>query len=163
MDNIKLIKNVFPEEERKKFCDLGFPFIVNWNEHSTVKGTYPGRQSPANLHRVPELIPYYYHIVKVIAIRLGLTQKVQVTKAWINWTNGKKKDIGWHTHPDCDYTCVYYMKTFPLFSNGTLFKHGLVKAPQNSLLFFPGNLEHTAPSSPLRFGRYTSAMNLNIY
>ena len=62
-----------------------------------------------------------------------------------------------------DYSCVYYMKMFPFFSNGTLFKdYGLVKAKENSLLCFPSHLDHSTPSSPLRFKRYSWAMDLNI-
>ena len=83
-----------------------------------------------------------------------------IERSWINWTNGDKKDIGWHRH-DADLSVVYYIKIpLPLFSNGTLFRDGFVKAPQNSLLIFPSHLEHTAPSSPFRFDRYTLAMDL---
>ena len=52
---------------------------------------------------------------------------------------------------------------FQFFSNGTLFKdYGLVKAKENSLLCFPSHLDHSTPSSPLRFKRYSWAMDLNI-
>ena len=54
------------------------------------------------------------------------------------------------------------MKMFQFFSNGTLFKkYGLVKAKQNSLLFFPSHLYHSTPSSPLWFERYSWSINLN--
>ena len=72
-----------------------------------------------------------------------------ILKSWINWTNGKKKDIQWHNHKDSgDLSLVYYMKTFPFFSNGTLFRRWMVKAPQNSILIFPCHIEHTAPTCP---------------
>ena len=100
-------------------------------------------------------------VLNIIFEKTGLI--LDVSSVWVNLTNGNKDIIAWHNHTS-DYTLVYYMKTFPFFSNGTLFREpiGFVKAPQNSLILFPGRLEHTAPSSLFRFSRYTVAINLNI-
>ena len=99
-------------------------------------------------------------MLELVYKRTGLV--LEVSKSWVNWTNGSKKDIAWHIHPS-QYSLVYYMKTpLPFFNNGTLFRKGLFKAPQNSIIVFPGSMEHTAPSSPFRFNRYSLAMELNI-
>ena len=59
-----------------------------------------------------------------------------------------------------EWVAVYYIKTQPYFDNGTEFEHGVIKTPQNSLLLFPASLNHTAPTSPFRFDRYTMALDL---
>ena len=160
MDKIIIIENIFTTDQRKKFLNDGSSYLVDWNEMKTNKGYYPGKQPSPNLHLNPKLKFYYDSIIKKVNEKTKLSLKI--TQAWINWTNGKKNDIIWHTH-QCDIGCVYYMKIFPLFSNGTLFKHhGFVKAKQNSCLIFPSTLLHTTPSSPLPFKRYTWAMDLNI-
>ena len=157
MDKIIIIENIFTTDQRKKFLNDGSSYLVDWNEMKTNKGYYPGKQTSPNLHLNPKLKFYYDSIIKKVNEKTKLSLKI--TQAWINWTNGKKNDMIWHTH-QCDIGCVYYMKTFTFFSNGTLFRDGFIKAPQNSLLIFPAHLEHTAPPSPLRFGRYTSGMDL---
>ena len=166
---VKVIKNVLTNDERKKLLKDIQPLLVdgtklamatlgaNYYEHPLLR--FPGKQTYDTLHLHPKCIPILNYMVELVNKEMG--KNLMLIKAWANWTNGKKKDMGWHDHRnDGEYAAVYYMKTFPLFSNGTLFRDGLVKAPQNSMLVFPAELEHTAPSSPLRFGRYTLAMNL---
>ena len=158
---VKVIKNVLTNDERKKLLEDVQPLLVDGT--SVYLGDpgnrYPGKQTHETLHLHPDFIPTLNDMVELVSKEMG--KRFEVEKAWINWTNGKRKDIAWHTH-ECDYAAVYYMKTFPFFSNGTLFKDGLIKTPQNSILIFPADMKHTAPSSPLRFERYTLAMNLNI-
>ena len=50
-------------------------------------------------------------MVDMILRETGLN--LEIRAAWVNWTNGKKKDIAWHNHSRHDYALVYYMKTFP--------------------------------------------------
>ncbi len=150
-----LIENVFTNQQRKKLIKDCQPLLVEFGDR------YPGRQTHATLHLHPDFISPIKDMIRIIVQETGL-DLVVADKAWINWTNGNKKDITWHTHP-CDYALVYYMKTpLPFFSNGTLFRNGLFKAPQNSMIIFPAKVEHTAPTSPFRFDRYTLAVNLNI-
>ena len=83
-------------------------------------------------------------------------------------SDGRNIKRVWHNHyrdyPGFDnstHSVVYYMKTFPFFSNGTLFeKHGFVKAKQNSLMVFPSHWNHSTPGSIFRFKRYTMAFDL---
>ncbi len=162
---IKVIKNVLTNDKRKKLLEDVQPLLVDGSTMSAYYGDlnliFPGKQTHDTLHLHPDFISTIKYMVELVSKEIG--KNFVIEKAWANWTNGKKKDLAWHTHTkDGDYAIVYYMKTFPFFSNGTLFRDGLVKAPQNSMLIFPAELEHTAPSSPLRFGRYTLAMNLNI-
>ena len=158
----KVIKNIFTNDERKKLLEDVKPLLVDGPALAAFYnfGSLPGKQTHDTLQLHPDFKSTINYMVELVSKEMG--KKFILDKAWANWTNGDKKDICWHTHP-CDYSVVYYMKTFPLFSNGTLFRDGLVKAPQNSILVFPANLDHTAPSSPLRFDRYTMALNLNVY
>ena len=158
---IKVIKNVLTNDKRKKLLDDLQPLLVDGE--SVYLGelylSYPGKQTHPTLHLHPDFIPTLNYMTELISKEMG--KNLTIYNAWANWTNGKRENINWHTHPN-DYSAVYYIKTFPLFSNGTLFKDGLVKAPQNSILVFPAKVEHTAPPSPLRFERYTLAIDLNI-
>ena len=158
----KVIKNVLTNDEREKLLKDVQPLLVDGDSIYLGKFNmwYAGRQTHPTLHLHPDFISTINYMVKLISKEMG--KNFILDKAWANWTNGKRKDILWHNHKDYDYAVVYYMKTLPFFNNGTLFKNGFIKAPQNSLLIFPAHLEHTAPSCPFRFERYTLAMNLNI-
>ena len=150
-----LIKNVFTDQQRQKLIKDCQPLLENLGDQ------YPGRQTHPTLHLHPDFTFLINDILKIVLKETGL-DLVVAGKVWIKWTNGSKKDINWHCHP-CDYALVYYMKTpLPFFSNGTLFRNGLFKAPQNSMIIFPAEVEHTAPTSPFRFDRYTMALDLNI-
>ena len=151
---IDVVNDIFSKEERKKCLKDLQPLLVKFPN-------CPGKQTHPTLHLHPDFTFLINDILKIVLKETGL-DLVVADKVWINWTNGSKKDINWHCHP-CDYALVYYMKTpLPFFSNGTLFREGLFKAPQNSMIIFPGDREHTAPSSPFRFGRYSLAMELNM-
>ncbi len=150
---IHLIENVFTDQERQKLIKDSRLLLKNLGEG------YPGRQTWCDLHKNSKFEPATNHILEVVYKTTGLN--LVIFKSWVNWTNGKKKDICWHRH-SCQYSLVYYMKIpLPIFSNGTLFRQGLFKVPQNSMIVFPGDVEHSAPSSPFRFDRYSLAMELN--
>ena len=158
-----LIKNVLSNKERKKLIKDSQQFLMDGDEMGKMVNksiTWPGKQTLEHMYLLPSFGPIIYRMLNLI--KESLKEDLIVTYAWINWTNGKKEDLCWHDHPSY-YSAVYYMQTFPFFSNGTLFEDGLVKAPQNSLLVFPSRLQHTAPSSPLRFERYTMALELEKY
>ena len=156
----RIIKNVLTNNERKKLIKDCQSYLLDANQLKKEFGDedYPGKQTEANLQN----IPCFKDPIDKIVFKIAnvLKQHLVLQKAWINCTNGKKKDISWHNHSHVPLTAVYYMKIFPLFSNGTLFKDGFIKTSQNSILVTPGYLNHTAPSSPLRFDRYTLALDL---
>ncbi len=157
-NQMALIEKVLRDHERKKLIKDSKPLLLSNLKHPD--GThYPGKQTLTVMKGRPEFEPILNHMVMIIRKTTGMD--LVINKAWVNCTNGNKKDMVWHTHP-CDIAAVYYMKTFPFFSNGTLFRNGLIKAPQNSLLLFSAALEHTAPSSPLPFSRYTLSMDLDF-
>ena len=148
-----VIKNIFTNQQRQKLIKDCQPLLKDLGK------AYPGKQTYGNLHLHPDFISPINDLVRIIFKETGLD--LVVNNGWINWTNGSKKDIGWHNH-SCDYALVYYMKIpLPFFSNGTLFEDRFVRAPQNSMIIFPAKLKHTAPSSPFRFDRYTMALELN--
>ena len=157
------IRNVLTNKKRKQLIEDCQPFLYDSDQMKRMYDPikyFPGKQTLPNLHgktKFKDIITYF-----IDTIRKESELDLEFPgKCWINWTNGKKTDISWHTHPS-DYAVVYYIKTLPFFNNGTLFRDGLVKAPQNSILVFPAHLEHTAPSCPFRFERYTLSFNLNI-
>ena len=151
---IHLIKNVFTNKQRRKLIKDCQPLLLERGPE------FPGRQTHSTLYLHPDFISPINDILRIANKETRLN--LEIKAAWANWTNGKKEDIAWHRH-QCDYALVYYIRTpLPFFSNGTLFRNGLFKAPQNSMLIFPSHMEHTAPSSPFRFDRYTIAMDLNI-
>tara|TARA_B100000287_G_C20285223_1_gene643668 strand:+ start:82 stop:624 length:543 start_codon:yes stop_codon:yes gene_type:complete len=160
-----VIKNIFTNEQRKDLIEYCQPLLLD--QEAMVKSTgrfnskFPGKQT-LPLEDCLEFMWAKRIIVDTLLDKMGWFFKIN--SSWINWTNGKARDITWHRHYDVPYSAVYYIKTFPLFSNGTLFRRpiGFVKAPQNSIMVFPSNLEHTAPSSPLPFSRYTMAFDLEL-
>ena len=74
--------------------------------------------------------------------------------------------MNWHHHyiyEDVSFTAVYYLKTLPFFSNGTLFEDGMVRAPQNSMIIFPAHLLHKPPTNPFPFiGRYVMGIDFKF-
>ena len=149
-----IIKNVLSRNQRKRLLEECKPYLLNFGNE------YPGRQSNPLKFDHPQF-QWAHEIFQSIVLR-----KLKIPLKWdcsfFNENNGQKECIAWHRHP-VDYAGIYYIKTFPLFSNGTLFEEGLVKVPQNSLLLFQGNLLHSCPTSPLRFKRYTMSLNWNKY
>ena len=92
---------------------------------------------------------------------------LQVYQSWVKWSNGRENQMNWHEHLELNqgisFAAVYYIKTIPFFSSGTLFKDGFVRAPQNSMIIFPAHLLHTTPTNPFPFiDRYVMSIDLNI-
>jgi|10_taG_2_1085330.scaffolds.fasta_scaffold17268_5 hypothetical protein len=152
-----IVENVLTKKERKKLIKDCKPFLRD-------KGPkFPGLQSDFVQREGCGFSQFESVHTKFLDIaQTAVDTKLKWDVSWFVFTKGIIENNGWHTHP-VDYVGVYYMQTFPFFSNGTLFKEGLFKVPQNSLLIFPGHLEHAAPSSPLPFERYTLALNWNKY
>ena len=169
VDGFYKIDNVFTEEQRQKLLSDFKPFLLDAKQQSAWNLDVPEypegfdwfKISFPTLHLVPQFKELHENVLNLIKKECGLNLKI--AKSWVNLSNGKRKKVQYHTHPDGpEYSCVYYIKTFPFFSNGTLFKdYGLIRAKQNSLMIFDPNLEHSTPSSPLPFERYTWAMDLN--
>ena len=170
LEDIHLFSNILSEKERKRLIEVTKPLLLEGSKLAEIYGHcvgYPGKQTNSNIHLNPEFENIHSEILRLS--RKYLLKNFEVERSWVNWTNGKKKDINWHTH-HTPYAAVYYMKHLPIFTNGTLFKMQVndkvrtkfFKAPQNSAIVFPAQLLHTAPSSPLRVDRYTLAINLGF-
>ena len=154
MNEIFLTKDVLTEPQRKKLLEDLKPFLKYF------PGA-PGRQSNQDLHLCSQFNLIFERFLTIATGMVGEPLRwgaKRQTVSFFNETIGKKEDITWHSHPS-DFSGVYYIKTFPFFSNGTLFRDGFFEAPQNSLIIFPSCLEHTAQSSPLRFKIYTMGLN----
>tara|TARA_R100000008_G_scaffold55726_1_gene34228 strand:- start:194 stop:736 length:543 start_codon:yes stop_codon:yes gene_type:complete len=169
LDEIILINNIISDEERERLIEVSKPLLISGAELGRMYGgaDYPGNQTLSNLHHNPEFDYLHKEMLKCIKKESGMD--LEIVKSWVNWTDGNKKDINWHLH-HCTYACVYYMKTNPFLTSGTLFdlvinkrkRKKFVKGSQNSLMLFPGHVLHTAPSSFLRRDRYTLACNLEF-
>ena len=159
MYDIHLIKNILTDKERKKLIKDVQPLLLSGEEmQKLLPGIEykPGKRTFADIQLHPDFKIVQQRVVDKINKYTKLN--VGVCKSWIFLTRGKDKF--WHTHPDADWAAVYYIRTFPFFNNGTLFRHGLFEAPQNSIIIFPSHLEHTAPTFPFRINRYTWGMDL---
>jgi hypothetical protein len=160
-----IINNILTNKERRKLIRDANDDLLDWNmiNGATKKYFYPGKQTAPTDYNENIAKKYNWaHIIFKDRIDNYMNWDCNIIKSWINWTNGNKKDINWHSHYDSPYSAVYYMRTLPFFSDGTLFRDGFVKVPQNSLLIFPSHLEHTAPTSVIPFSRYTMAFEVKI-
>ena len=160
---ITLIKNILSNKERKQLLNHSKPLLLTGkylSDKTNPDYEYPpSKQTLPNLHQSSLIKPIIIKILTRVEKETGL--KTGTDKVWINWNSGKKEEQCWHTHLS-EYAMVYYIKTFPFFNNGTCFKDKFVRAPQNSLIMFTGNMSHSVPSYPFYFERYTLAMDLNI-
>ena len=160
MHTFHLIENLLTNKERKKLIKDVQPFLLSGEEmqrHFPGSEYKPGKRTFADIHLHPDFRVVQQHIIDKINKQTKLN--ASVCKSWIFLTKGEKEF--WHGH-ESDWSAVYYMRTLPFFNNGTLFKSGLIRAPQNSVLVFPSHFLHTAPTFPFRFNRYTWAMDLTV-
>ena len=159
---ITIIKNVLTTKERKQLIKDSKPLLFTGEEleerfHHKFP---PSKQTLSLLHTNDKFKSLIVKMLDRINDEIGLS--FGTDNVWVNWNSGKKNEMAWHSHPS-PYTCVYYMKTVLFLNSGTQFKHKFVRAPQNSLMLFPGDIDHTVPSYPFHFiERYTLAMDLNI-
>ena len=173
MDKSKvyLLENILTDRERKKIVKDVQPLLLSGKElqqRFPDMEYKPGKHTLAELYSHPDFrevqqriidqINAYFYSLSLFAGEDRV--KVDIHKSWIFSTRGQREF--WHTHPKADWAAVYYIKTVPFFDNGTLFRSGLFKAPQNSLILFPGWLRHSAPTFPFRFNRYTWGMDLTV-
>ena len=161
------IHNVLSNQERKKIIKDVKPFLMtseqlqsNYN-HSY---DYPGKQTDSQLHLKPQFSSAIKKILDKVIEEIGMD--LQVYQSWVKWANGREDQMNWHSHcplQPVSFAAVYYLKTLPFFSNGTLFEDGFVQVPQNSMIIFPANLMHSTPKYPFPFiDRYVLSINLTI-
>lgn len=161
------IHNVLSNRERKKIIKDVKPLLMdseqlqrNYN-HSY---DYPGKQTDSQLHLRPQFSSAIKKILDKVIKETGID--LLVYQSWVKWSNGREDQMNWHSHyplQPVSFASVYYLKTLPFFSNGTLFEDGFVQVPQNSMIIFPAHLLHTTPKYPFPFiDRYVMSINLNI-
>ena len=162
------IHNVLSNDERKKLIKDVQPFLMTSEQlQSNYNHTYdyPGKQTDSVLHLRPEFSSTIKKILDKVIEEIGMD--LQVYQSWVKWSNGRENQMNWHEHLELNqgisFAAVYYIKTIPFFSSGTLFKDGFVRAPQNSMIIFPAHLLHTTPKNLFPFiDRYVMGLNLNI-
>ena len=161
------IHNVLSNYERKKLIKEVQPFLMTREELNiryNNSNFYPGKQTEDSLHLTPEFASVMKKILDKIKKEIKLN--LEIRRSWINWSNGRKDQMNWHHHyifKDTSFAAVYYLKTLPFFSNGTLFREKFVRSPQNSMIIFPSHILHTTPTNPFPFiDRYVMSMDLNF-
>ena len=161
------IHNILSNDERKKLIKDVQPFLMDreqMNIHYNNTDFYPGKQTDDLLHLKPEFTSLIKKIIDKIKKEIKLD--LEVRRSWVKWSNGREDQMNWHHHyiyEDVSFAAVYYLKTLPFFSNGTLFEDGLVRVPQNSMIIFPAHILHTTPNNPFHFiDRYVMSMDLNF-
>ena len=123
---------------------------------------YPAYQSDNNISNYPQfqLVHQIFHSLSC----KYLEEELLLEGSWFIMTEGKEEQSIMHDHP-ADYVGVYYMNSHPSFPNGTEFEEeGLVEAPENSMVLFPGHLVHSPPRFKCNeyFERYTMSLDWNV-
>ena len=162
MSSLIRIDNIFSTEERKLMIKECQPLLLTGaqlNEYYGPTEYPPSEQTPPTLHEYPSLVTLIRKMLLRIQTETGMT--FMTNKAWVNRNRGRKNEMCWHTHEEeAEYVCVYYLKT-SLINSGTLFRKKFVRSPQNSLIIFPADIEHTVPTYPFNWiKRYSFSMNL---
>ena len=164
--SFKVIHNVLSDKERKKIIKDVQPFLMNSEQlNARYNNTilYPGKQTNSLLHFELEFVSVMKKILDKILKETNLDLKIY--RSWVKWSNGKENQMNWHSHYPSQpvwAVAVYYIKTLPFFSSGTLFEDGFVRAPQNSMIIFPAHLLHTTPKYPFPFvDRYVMSIDLS--
>ena len=156
------IHNVLSNQERKKIIKDIQPLLMDGEQvgkYYNTSRSFPGKQTISNLHQQPQFVSVIKKIEDIIKKEINLD--LEVTKSWVKYSKSDTQ-LNWHTH-QCANASVYYIKIpLPFFSNGTLFKDGFVRAPQNSMIIFPAHLLHTTPTNPFPFiDRYVMSIDLS--
>ncbi len=159
-----IIKNVLSKEERIQLIEDSKSLLIAGEELSLRFKKYfsVSKQTLSNLHKNGKFQPIIRKLLDRIAVEMGPGLEPVTDNVWVNWNSGKKEEMMWHSHSAYDYACVYYMQTIPFLNSGTQFVEEFIRAPQNSLMIFPGDEVHSVPSYPFGFERYTLSMDLNI-
>ena len=179
MYKIYKISNVLSNKERKKLIKDVQPLLLDSKQlngyfkdpHASLDGqeitpyNYPGKQTHPLLHLKPE----FASVTEKMLDKINKEIKVdlQVYQSWVKWSNGRENQMNWHDHlrlnQGISFAVVYYIKTIPFFSSGTLFEDGFVRVPQNSMIIFPAHILHTTPKHPFPFiDRYVMSMDLTF-
>tara|TARA_B100000287_G_scaffold78952_1_gene71095 strand:+ start:213 stop:728 length:516 start_codon:yes stop_codon:yes gene_type:complete len=155
-----IIKNILTNKERKKLIEDCKPHLIDGKELTKIYGggKFPAKQTKETIYNIPCFTDPINKILRTVV--KTVKEDLVLHRVWINCTTGKDEDALWHNHIPLKWSCVYYMKTIPFIDSGTLFKDGFMRAPQNSLIIFPANLDHRPPTSPFRFERYSMALDL---
>ena len=149
-----IINNDLTNKERKDLIKFSQPYLKNFGPD------YPGKQTDGDISKYFPFKDIHYKILSICTKKLKLS--LEISRSWINLTNGRKGETYWHNHPS-DYTLVYFIQTLPFFNSGTLLREKFIRVKQNGIVLFPGKTEHAAPSYPFPFfDRYSLAMELNI-
>ena len=155
------IPNILTDDERKSVLKIIKPLLIDGVDLAKQLGRnepFPGHQTLANLHLNPDLKFLHDRILSKISYHLDLDLTVE--RSWAKWSNGKENQTNWHNHEGIPWSAVFYLKTVKHLNNGTQFRSGFVDAEPNSVLIFPGHLEHASPSHDVRHDRYVIAFDL---
>tara|TARA_B100001250_G_scaffold253826_1_gene218358 strand:+ start:1178 stop:1648 length:471 start_codon:yes stop_codon:yes gene_type:complete len=154
MDKKFILTDILPKEQREKLIEDCKPYLKK------IDDDHPAYQSDAPIRNYP---PFFniHSIVDNLASKF-LQIDLIPEKSWFIMTQGNDNQYLMHNHP-VDYVAVYYMNSHSSFVNGTEFEiDGFIEAPENSMLLFPGHLNHTPPKFEANFERYSMSFNWNF-
>jgi len=155
------INNVLLNKERLKLLKFVKPKLTLLTNDDS-KRSYPGLQTPSDLHTKKEIQP----LLKILKKKLNYNK---VLHCWANYTDGSY--INWHRHNnnenDKQEAVVYYLLNPD--NLGTMFKDMMIpnydkiyytKAKQNSAIKFNASEVHSVPNSFKKINRISIALNV---
>jgi len=174
--------NVLTDKDRKDLIRNAPSFLYSREElKEKWHSDFPGYQTHPDI----DLEPVFASTIQKVVKKAEEASNIPLITngAWLSFKNGKY--IAWHTHPSHlrgrsnDYAIAYYIKLFPFFRNGCLFRKGfvpdlpknrnkievptqLVKANQNSLLMVRQNIAHTTPYFPFFFRPEKAVLAIDV-
>ena len=120
---------------------------------------FPGLQSDPNLHTFEEFKIFIEKIKKYL-------KNYRIYRCWANYSCGDY--INFHNHPKpVVKSLVYFLENKnnlgPIFleKRGSFLRVNMLECPENSLLIFDGNKDHSVPCH-LKEDRYSIALDLII-
>ncbi len=150
-----IVPNCLSDDLREKLMEDCKPFLRRLGDQ------FPAYQSDVNLRSFPQF-KEVHDTLDSLAYQ-NLEERLLPEHSWFIMSEGKEEHCMFHDHP-VDYVGVYYMNSHPSFANGTEFlEDGLVEAPENSMVLFPGFLVHRPPVFNQKgFQRYSMSLNWNL-
>jgi hypothetical protein len=132
------------DEINKKLLDffkkIDNPFSENISRISNTDWSLPREQKREYLDYFSEIIkPYMFKIASKL-----YSESWNIHNFWFQQYL-KSDNHNWHTHPDCQFTNVYFVELPDESLSTQILGHEKVKAKEGELLTFPAYFYHRSP------------------
>ena len=112
-----------------------------------------------------EYLEYFFEVIKPYFIEMCLklhTKKIQISRAWFQQYT-KNCEHRWHTHPQCNFTNVYFVE-LPFKSLATeILNHPNLNLNEGDLLTFPAYYFHRSPLNLSEKRKTIISFNSDVY